>query len=389
MISFKLSDEQKSIRAMARKFAVEVVRPRAAEHDANGTFPHDEVKLAHELGITTSIIPKEYGGLGLPMLEQVLIDEELGWACKGFFAAGVLPQHLGLTPLILFGTPEQKKRFLPSFIAEVKLCSFALTEPSGGSDLSALSTTAVKRGDEYILTGEKCFISNAGLAQLFTVFARVSDGKSNPGGLTAFLVPRDTPGLSVGPNEVKMGSKCADTRSVSLRECVVPADLRVGAEGRALEIADRCLSRGRPKVAAAATGIQRAALDYATKYAMERRTGSKKLIQHQLIQVKLAEMAKDLVASRLLVWNACWLLDNDLPARLEISAAKCFATDAAVRTATEAIQVLGGNGYMRGYGVEKLLRDAKVGQIGEGTNEIQRLLIASETVRRIATGLDI
>jgi acyl-CoA dehydrogenase len=389
MISFDLTPDQVAIRDLARKFAVEVVRPTAAKHDVDGTFPMEEIRKAWELGLTNSLIPKQYGGLEMSMLDNSLIDEELGWGCKGFFAAAVLPLHIGLTPLILHGSEEQKRRFLPGFVEELRFASFALTEPSGGSDLNALTTTAVKRGNDYVLNGDKQFISNAAYADLMVVFAVASDGKANRGGLTAFLVPKGTEGVIIGPHEDKMGSRCADTRSVGFRDCVVSADLRIGGEGDGLKIVTDTLQRGRPKVAAAATGVTRAALDYATNYAMERQSGGRKLMQYQLIQSKLAEMTKDLVASRLLVWNACWRLDNKLPARLETSTAKCFATDAAVRAATEAIQVLGGNGYMRAYGVEKLLRDAKVTQIGEGTNEIQRLIIAAETIGRVVAGTSI
>ena len=385
MISFDLTQQQLEFQELARTFAKDVVRPTAAKHDADSSFPIDEIRQAFRLGLLTAFLPKDYGGLELPMIDQVIIDEELGWGCKGFWAAAILPLQLALQPLIKFGTTAQKERWLPGFAKELRFASFALTEPSGGSDFTGHTTKAIKRGNSYVISGTKQWISNAAYADLFTVIARVSDGKSNTGGLSVFLVPKTTPGITLGQHEDKMGSRCADTRTVTFEECVVDDDMLVGGEGKAPSILDYTLSRGRPKVASAATGVLRAALEYASRYATERRVGGKTIVNYQLIQLKLAEMAKDLLASRLLIWNACWRLDNGLPAKLEVSTAKCFATDAAVRGTTEAIQVLGANGYIRGYGVEKLLRDVKVTQIGEGTNEIQRLIIASEVIRKIIT----
>jgi acyl-CoA dehydrogenase len=376
-----LNDELEAIRRLAHDFAKEVIVPVAAEYDRTADFPMPEVRKAWELGLITGFIPEALGGQGLSMLGQVLIDEEISWACKGFWAAAINPTHLGLNPILDAGTPEQKKRFVAPFTEELRFAAYASTEPSGGSDVAGTQTTATRQGDHYVLNGAKLYISNASLANVLTVMTTVNKG-AGYGGLTLIVVEKGTPGVIIGKKEDKMGSRCADTRELFFQDCAVPVSNRLGAEGQGLKIARRALARGRTEVAAAATGVSRAAMEHAVRFAVGRRTGGKPLAGQQAMQLKFADMVKEVVASRALVWNAARLIDAGEMAEMEAAIAKVFASDAAMRITTEAVQVHGGAGYMRDFPVEKLMRDAKVLQIGEGTNEILRFIIAGELVAR-------
>ncbi|HUJ77882.1 MAG TPA: acyl-CoA dehydrogenase family protein [Thermoplasmata archaeon] len=382
MADFSLSSEQEGLRDLARRFARTEMLPSAAACDREGRFPEPIYRKAHELGLMNLNIPVELGGSGLGLFDQCLIVEELARACAGMTTT-IMANCLALEPLLLGGTAEQKERVLPPFCASYHLASFCLTEPSGGSDAGALTTRARRDGDGYVLDGEKCFITNAPQANLYTVFAMVDPALKHRG-VSAFLVPRTTPGVSVGKEEDKMGQRASSTSSVRFESVRVPVSSRIGKEGDGFSLAMRTLDQTRTPIGAMSTGIAQAALDYASEYALKRQTFGKPIAEHQAIQIKLANMAQDVHASRLLVWQSAWTVDQGKTGTLESSMAKCFASDAAMRVTDEAIQIFGGYGYMRDYPVEKLLRDAKLAQIYEGTNEIQRIVIARELLRNRA-----
>jgi acyl-CoA dehydrogenase len=382
MPDFSLTAEQESLRDAARKFARTEMAPHAAECDRTGRFPEEIYRKAFDLGLMNLNVPAEYGGSGLGPLEQCLIVEELAYACGGM-TTSIIANCLALEPIILGGTPEQRTRFLTPFCAEYHLASFCLTEPSGGSDAGALTTRARKDGDQYVLDGEKCFITNAPHASLYTVFATV-DPSLKHRGITAFVVPRSAPGVTPGKDEEKMGHRASSTSTVRFEGVRVPVADRLGEEGEGFSIAMRTLDQTRTPIGALATGIAQAALDHAAKYSLERHTFGKPIAEHQAIQIKLANMAQAVRAARLLTWQAAWTIEKGAKGTLESSIAKCFASDAALHVADEAIQTFGGYGYMRAYPVEKLLRDAKLTQIYEGANEIQRTVIARELLRQYA-----
>jgi acyl-CoA dehydrogenase len=295
----------------------------------------------------------------------------------------IIANCLALEPILLGGTEEQKRRILSPFCAEYHLASFCLTEPSGGSDAGSLKTRARRDGDSYVLDGEKCFITNAPFASLYTVFATL-DPSLRHKGIVAFAVPRETEGVQPGKEEEKMGHRASATSTVRFEGARVPAANRLGAETDGFSIAMRTLDQTRTPIGALATGIAQAALDHAAEYSKHRQTFGKPISEHQAIQIKLADMAQALHAARLLTWQAAWTIDRGERGSLESSIAKCFASDAAMRVADEAIQVFGGYGYMKEYPVEKLLRDAKLAQIYEGSNEIQRIVIARQLLERYA-----
>jgi len=380
MADFSLTPEQESLRDLARKFARTEMAPHAAECDRLPRFPEEIYRKAYELGLMNLNVPAEYGGSGLGLFDQCLIVEELAYACGGM-TTSTIANCLALEPILLDGSPEQKERFLKPFCAEYHLAAFALTEPSGGSDAGAVRTLARKDGDDYyVLSGEKCFISNAPHASLFTVFATV-DPKLRHRGVTAFAVPRTAAGVSVGPDEEKMGHRASSTSTVRFDDVRVPAADRLGPEGGGFSLAMRTLDQTRTPIGALATGIAQAALDHAASYALKRETFGKPIAEHQAIQIKLANMVQAIHAARLLTWRAAWTIDRGQKGTLESSIAKCYASDTAFAVADEAIQIFGGYGYMREYPVEKLLRDAKLTQIYEGANEIQRTVIARELLR--------
>ncbi|HTS32311.1 MAG TPA: acyl-CoA dehydrogenase family protein [Thermoplasmata archaeon] len=382
MPDFSLSPEQESLRDMARKFARTEMAPHAAECDKTARFPEEIYRKAYELGLMNLNVPTDYGGSGLTLFDQCLIVEELAYACGGM-TTSVIANCLALEPILLGGTPEQKERFLKPFCAEYQFASFCLTEPSGGSDAGSLRTRATKEGDHYLLSGEKCFITNAPHASLFTVFATV-DSALRHRGITAFVVPRSAAGVIPGKDEEKMGHRASSTSTVRFEDVRVPASDRLGEDGEGFSLAMRTLDMTRTPIGALATGIAQAALDHAAAYSLKRQSFGKLISEHQAIQIKLANMAQAVHAARLLTWHAAWTIDRGAKGTLESSIAKCFASDAALHVADEAIQTFGGYGYMKEYPVEKLLRDAKLTQIYEGANEIQRSVIARELLRAYA-----
>jgi acyl-CoA dehydrogenase len=382
MPDFSLSAEQESLRDAARKFARTEMAPHAAECDRTGRFPEEIYRKAYELGFMNLNVPAEYGGSGLGVVDQCLIVEELAYACGGM-TTSIIANCLALEPILLGGTPEQRDRFLRPFCAQYQLASFCLTEPSGGSDAGGLRTRARRDGDDYVLEGEKCFITNGPHASLYTVFATL-DPSLRHRGIAAFVVPRSTSGVVAGKDEEKMGHRASSTGTIRFEGARVPATHRLGGEGEGFALAMRTLDQTRTPIGALATGIAQAALDHAARYSLKRETFGKPISEHQAIQIKLANMAQSVHAARLLTWHAAWTIDRGAKGTLESSIAKCFASDAALRVADEAIQTFGGYGYMKDYPVEKLLRDAKLTQIYEGANEIQRGVIARELLRGYA-----
>jgi acyl-CoA dehydrogenase len=377
-VSFALTEEQKALRQLAREFAEKEIRPKAAEYDENSTHPVDVIAKAHEVGLMNPHIPEEYGGLGLPGFDGMLVGEELSWGCSGI-AVSIVVNTLGAGPVLLSGSDEQKRKWLPPLLEEPILCSFGLTEPDAGSDVARMKTTAERRGDEYVLNGSKTFITNAGQAAWTVVFAKTDASKGHRG-LSAFIVPMDSPGVTVEKHLDKMGQRATDTSAFSLQDVTVPAGNRIGEEGDGFKIAMQTLDFTRPGTAAGAVGVAQAALDYAVEYAKERVTFDVPIAMHQGVNFLVADMATEIEAARLLVWQAAWMLDSGYGRRATLysSFAKRFAADMAMKVTTDAVQIFGGYGYIKEYPVEKLMRDAKLFQIYEGTSQIQRLVIARE-----------
>lgn len=370
-IGFTLTEEQRELQALAHGFAERELRPIALEWDAREDFPRELLGKAAKLGLTSHAIPAEYGGGGVPAVTSSLIAEELSWGCAGLSAPIGATMFL-VRPLLYAATEEQRQRWLTRLASEEGcLAAIAFTEPGAGSDFAAIQATARREGDEYVLNGEKCYVTNGGIAELTLVFAKLD------GGITAFMVEAGDPGVSTGRKELKLGLRASHTGSILLEDARVPADRLIGQEGQGFLIAMDFFEHSRPQVAAGAVGIARAAFEYATEYARERHAFGKPLIAKQGVSFKLAEMAMQIEASRLLVWRAASAIDEGRDAGLLGSYAKAFAADTAMRAATDAVQVLGGAGIMRDHPVEKWLRDAKVLQIVEGTSEIQRQIVAT------------
>ncbi len=375
-VSFALTDEQKALRALAREFAEKEIRPKAAEYDEQSTHPADVIAKAHELGLMNVHIPPEYGGLGLSAFDGMLVGEELCWGCSGM-GTSISSNGLGAAPVMIAGTDEQKREWLTPLLEEPILCSFGLSEPDAGSDVARIKTTAERRGDEYVLSGSKMFITNAGHAVWTVAFASTDRTKGHRG-LSAFIVPMDMPGVMIEKHLDKMGQRSTDTSAFALDEVVVPVANRLGEEGEGFKIAMKTLDFTRPGTAAGAVGVAQAAFELAVEYAKERVTFDVPIAMHQGVSFLIADMATEIEAARLLVWQAAWLHDQGERATLQSSFAKRFAADVAMRVTTDAVQVFGGYGYIKEYPVEKLMRDAKLFQIYEGTSQIQRLVIAKE-----------
>jgi acyl-CoA dehydrogenase len=375
-VSFALTEEQVALRELAREFAEKEIRPKAAEYDERATHPADIIEKAHEVGLMNPHLPEEYGGVGLSMFDGMLIGEELSWGCAGI-AVSIVANMLGAAPVVLAGTDEQKRTWLPPLVESPILCSFALTEPNAGSDVSGIQTTAVREGDEYVLNGSKMFITNAGHATWIVVFAS-TDKSQGHRGLSAFVVPTDLEGVTIEKHLDKMGQRATDTSAVAFQDVRVPAVNRLGEEGEGFKIAMRTLDHTRPGTAAGAVGVARAAYEHAVEYSRERVQFGQPIAMNQGVNFLIADMAAEIEAARLLTWQAAWLLDQGKRATLQSSFAKRFASDTAMKVTTDAVQIFGGYGYIKEYPVEKLMRDAKLFQIYEGTSQIQRLVIARE-----------
>ncbi|MEP6910672.1 MAG: acyl-CoA dehydrogenase family protein [Actinomycetota bacterium] len=375
-VSFELSDEQRDLRALAHDFADKEIRPRAAEYDESSTHPEDVIAKAHELGLMNAHIPEEFGGPGLSIFDGMLVSEELSWGCSGI-TVSIIANTLGSAPVLLAGSDEQKAEWLPPLVEKPILCSFALTEPNAGSDVSGIQTTAIRDGDDYVINGSKMFITNAGHAAWMVVFASTDKSKGQRG-LSAFIVPTDLDGFTVEKHLDKMGQRATDTSAVAFQDVRVPAANRLGEEGEGFKIAMRTLDHTRPGTAIGAVGVARAAYEYAIDYSRERVQFGQPIAMNQGVNFLIADMAAEIEAARLLTWQAAWLLDQGKRATLQSSFAKRFASDTAMKVTIDAVQIFGGYGYMKEYPVEKLMRDAKLFQIYEGTSQIQRLVIARE-----------
>jgi acyl-CoA dehydrogenase len=377
-VSFALTDEQRELRALAREFAVKEIRPKAAEYDEQQRHPADIIAKAHELGLMNLHVPERFGGLGLSAFDGMLVGEELNFGCSGI-GTSILANGLGAGPVLIAGTEEQQSHWLPPLVAEPILCSFGLTEPGAGSDVSGIQTTAVRKGDEYVINGSKMFITNAGHAAWMTVFAS-TDRAQGHRGLSAFLVPMDTPGVTIEKHLDKMGQRSTDTSAVAFQDVAVPSSNLLGAEGDGFKIAMQTLDFTRPGTAVGAVGVAQAAYELSVEYAKERVQFGVPIAMNQGVSFLVADMATEVEAARLLTWQAAWMIDNGWgrKATKYSSFAKRFAADTAMKVTTDAVQVFGGYGYMKEYPVEKLMRDAKLFQIYEGTSQIQRLVIAKE-----------
>jgi acyl-CoA dehydrogenase len=378
-VDFALSEEQQLLRDTASKFAKEVIAPAAAEHDQSGEFPRDIIRQAWELGLASTALPEAYGGVGLSLVDSCIVTEALSWGCSGM-TTSIMANDLGIMPVIVGGNESQKKEWLERFAAEFCLVAFCLSEPNAGSDVAGLQLLAEKDGEDYVLTGTKCWITNGGEADYYTVFATL-DRASRHKGIVAFVIPSDLEGISLGKKEDKMGQRASDTRVINFDGVRVPAANRLGAEGEGFKVAMRTLDRTRPSIGALACGIAQRALDEAVGYAQERKAFGFPIAGFQAVQFMLADMAKSIEAARLLTLQSAWMIDQGQNASKYSSFAKCFATDMAMDVTTDAVQVFGGNGYTKEYPVEKLMRDAKLMQIYEGTNQIQRLVIARELLK--------
>ncbi len=379
MISFQLSDEQRMIRDMARDFAQKEILPVAEEYDQSHEFPWPVIRKAQEVEIMNLNVPDEYGGPDLGVLEECIVNEELAYACSGILTALML-NSLTCLPILHAGSEEQKKKYLARLTQDGQMAAYALTEPDAGSDVAGIKSRAIRQGDEYILNGGKTWITNAPVADFYVVFAK-TDPESGHKGISCFLVEREWDGVTVGDPLQKLGQHAAHTGELFFEDVRIPAENLLGAEGQGFMIAMQVFDRSRPPVAAAAVGVARRALDEAVKYATERIAFGKPIGYQQGVAFKLADMATNIEASRLLAWQAAWLVDNGFPNVKQAAFAKAFAADTAMQATVEAVQVFGGNGYSREYPVEKLMRDAKIYQIYEGTSEIQRMIIGRELLR--------
>jgi len=374
MFNLSVSDEQKALRDLARRFTQNEIVPIAAEADRMEEYPWELVEKAHAIGLTNIIVPEEYGGGGLGYFEDCLVAEEIAAGCAGIYSS-FAASTLGLTPLNLAATPEQMERFMKPFCAEPALAAFCLTEPGAGSDIASVRTRARRDGDFYVLNGTKRFITNGGVAELYTVTATV-DPSLRHRGLVLLVVPCDLPGVSVGKKEDKMGQRAASTREVIFEDVRVPLENRLGDDREGFRLVMETLDKIRAEVAAAAVGVARAAMEAAVKYAKKREQFGQPITSFQGIQFMLADMAIKVEAARLLVWQAAWMADQGLRNSYQSAIAKCFAADSAMKITTDAVQIFGGYGYTKEYPVEKYMRDAKLLQIYEGTSEIQRLVIS-------------
>jgi acyl-CoA dehydrogenase len=377
MVDFTLTDEQQNLREMAHDFAEKEIRPVAWEYDKNGTFPAEIIKKAWEVGLMNSHVPEAYGGVDATTLDGCIIEEELSWGCSGIQTT-LGCNGLASAPVVLAGSEEIKREYLGRLIEEPLLASFCLTEPDAGSDVSGMRTTAVKKGDKYVINGSKVFITNGGYANWYTVYAK-TDKDAGHRGISAFVVPRDA-GVVVDKKEDKLGQRASNTAAISFNDVEIPASHLLGEENHGFKLAMMTLDRTRPGVAAMAVGIARAAMEFATEYAKERVQFGVPIAMHQGIQFMIADMATEVEAARLLAWKSAVLLDQGKRNTTVSSHAKRFAADAAMKVATDAVQVYGGYGFIKEYPVEKLFRDAKIMQLYEGTSQIQRLVIARETL---------
>nr|KAG5703069.1 hypothetical protein BaRGS_016230 [Batillaria attramentaria] len=383
----ELSPEQHEYQQTARKFAREEIIPKAPEYDRTGEYPWDIIKKTWELGLMNSHIPEHCGGMQLGILDTVIVTEELAYACTGVQTA-IEANSLGQMPVIISGNEAQQKKYLGRMMEEPLMCAYCVTEPGAGSDVAGIRTRAEKKGDKYILNGQKMWITNGGVANWFFVLARTDPDPKTPAGkaFTGFIVDGDSPGITRGRKEWNMGQRASDTRGITFEDVEVPAENVLGQEGIGFKIAMGAFDKTRPPVAAGAVGLAQRALDEATKYSMERKTMGKFICEHQAVAFILADMAIGVESARLATLRSAWEIDQGRRNTYYASIAKAFAGDVANKCAADAVQVFGGNGFNSDYPVEKLMRDAKIYQIYEGTAQIQRLIIAREILAKARQG---
>ncbi|MEO0254517.1 MAG: acyl-CoA dehydrogenase family protein [candidate division WOR-3 bacterium] len=375
---YQLSEEELMIKQTARKIAEEKIIPVRDKYDKSGEFPYEIVKVMAETDLFRVFIPPEYDGLGMGIFALCLAVEELSWGCAGI-ALSLAGTALGTFPIILFGSEKIKRKVLPE-IAKGKIASFCLTEPEAGSDALSIKTTAIKKDGGYVINGVKQFITNAHVADFYSVFA-LTDPKKGPRGMSAFLVEKGTKGLKLGKKEDKLGIRASPTGEVIFEDVFVPEENLIGKEGQGLFVATHTFLYTRPGVAAQAIGIAQAALDAAALYSMQRKQFGQPISGFQAIQHRLAEMAMKIEAARALTYQVARAIDRGEKPEKESAMAKCFASDVAMSVTIEAVQIFGGYGYIKEYPVEKMMRDAKITQIYEGTNEIMKNIIASELLK--------
>ncbi len=382
-MDYLLTDGQKMIQELARKVAVEKIKPSAAKYDKSEEFPWDIMEIMAQSDLFAIFVPQEYGGTGGGVLDLCIATEELSSACGGI-AVCYAASALGTFPIILFGNDEQKKKYLPDLASGKKLAAFGITEPEAGSDASAIKTTAKKVGDHYVLNGMKHFITNGGDAETYTIIA-MTDKSKGARGASAFIVEKGTPGFTFGKKEDKLGIRASSTRELIFTDCNIPKENLLSKEGMGFIVTMKTFDMSRPGVAAQALGIAQGALDEAVKYAKERQQFGKSISSFQGIQWMLADMATQIEAARALVYSCAREIDAGCKDVGKDSAmAKLFASDVAMKVSTDAVQILGGYGYMKDYPAEKYMRDAKITQIYEGTNQIQRNIIALKLIREAA-----
>jgi acyl-CoA dehydrogenase len=376
MVDFKLTDEQKQYQQLARDFAGKEIVPAAAHLDETAEFPEALLRKAWELGLMNVRLPEQYGGMALNLLDACLIAEEIGAACSAV-GSHMLANDLAVAPLLVAGSEQQKKEFLEPLTGELSFAAYCVNEPGRNSRLSGLKTTARREGDDYIVNGQKAWVTNGSSASWYLVLAGQTE---QPERLTLFIVPRGTDGLAAGPKQVSLGQRATDRCKVDFDEVRIPARFRLGEEGEGAEIIATACGLTDPLVASACVGLSRSALEHSIRYAKERSTFGVAIASHQAISFLLADMAKDIEAARLLTWQSAWLADNGVCSRREAETAKTFAADTAARVASDAVQIFGGYGYSREYPVEKLMRDAKMFQIYEGTSQLAKVKIGKELV---------
>ncbi|XP_050520974.1 probable medium-chain specific acyl-CoA dehydrogenase, mitochondrial [Daktulosphaira vitifoliae] len=386
--SLDLSDTQKEFRDLARKFAREEIIPVAAEYDRTGEYPWEIVKKAHAVGLLNGHIPEHCGGLNMSVTDGCMVAEELGYGCTGIKTA-LEASGLGQMPVIIAGNKEQQKKYLGRLIEEPLVAAYGVTEPGAGSDVNGIRTKAEKKGDEYIINGQKMWITNGGVANWYFLLARTDLNPKAPASkaFTGFIVDADTPGLTPGRKELNMGQRASDTRGITFEDVRVPKENVLMGEGQGFKIAMLTFDKTRPPVAAGAVGLAQRALDEATKYSLERKAFGVSIASHQAVAFMLAEMAIGIEAARLTYMKAAYEVDQGRRNSYYASISKAFAADVANKCATDAVQIFGGNGFNTEYPVEKLMRDAKIYQIYEGTAQIQRLIISREIIERAKLNL--
>jgi len=373
-VSFELTEDQRFFQNTARQFVQEEVIPVAAHHDQTGEFPQEAFAKAWELGLVNTHVPESCGGLGLSTLDGVIISEELAYGCTGIMTA-MEANGLAAAPVIVGASEEQKKKYLGRLTEAPCQAAYCVTEPGAGSDVAGAKTTAVKKGNDWVINGNKMWITNGGVADWYFVLAKTDPDARAGSAFSGFIVDADTEGIQVGRKELNMGQKCSDTRGISFENVVVPAENMIGTEGIGFKLAMRAFDYTRPPVAIGAVGLARRAMDEAFKYAQERQTMGTAIVNHQSVSNMLADMAMGIEAGRMLTYKSAALIDEGKPNTMYASMAKCFAADHAQKVAADAVQIFGGAGFNTEYPVEKLFRDAKIYQIYEGTSQIQRMIV--------------